>query len=94
VPTNERDRLNERYLTATEVAGLLYVSPKTITRWAAEGKLPCIRTLGGHRRYPEVEIRAIRDQLLTAAEQPAQVKQWGSQDMRDKRNLRDRSGGV
>ena len=46
------------YLRPAEVADLLSVSPKTVTRWAKEGKLPFMQTLGGHRRYPEAEIRA------------------------------------
>jgi excisionase family DNA binding protein len=41
------------YLLAGEVADILHVSPKTVSRWAKEGKLPFMRTLGGHRRYPE-----------------------------------------
>jgi excisionase family DNA binding protein len=49
------------YLLPSQVAALLCVSPKTVNRWAIEGKLPFIRTLGGHRRYPEVEIRALVD---------------------------------
>lgn len=39
-------------LTPREVASLFRVTPKTITRWAEAGKLPSIRTLGGHRRFP------------------------------------------
>jgi excisionase family DNA binding protein len=39
------------------------VSPKTVSRWAQEGKLPFLRTLGGHRRYPDNEIRALADEL-------------------------------
>ena len=34
------------------------VDPKTVTRWAKDGKLTSVRTLGGHRRYPEAEVRA------------------------------------
>ena len=45
------------YLRTAEVAALLHVSPKTVARWAKEGKLPFMRTLGGHRRYPEAKIR-------------------------------------
>ena len=45
------------YLLPAEVAELLSVSPKTVSRWAKEGKLPFLKTLGGHRRYPEAEIR-------------------------------------
>lgn len=46
-------------LTPAEVAALFRVDPKTVTRWAKAGKLPSIRTLGGHRRYPEDEVRAL-----------------------------------
>jgi excisionase family DNA binding protein len=45
------------------VASLLSVSPKTVSRWAKEGKLPFMKTLGGHRRYPEAEIRELAEQL-------------------------------
>ncbi|MFZ4497916.1 MAG: BldC family transcriptional regulator, partial [Candidatus Nanopelagicales bacterium] len=41
----------EQLLTPAEVAALFRVDPKTVTRWAKAGKLTCIRTLGGHRRY-------------------------------------------
>ena len=41
------------YLRTAEVAEILYVSPKTVSRWAKEGKLPFLKTLGGHRRYPK-----------------------------------------
>lgn len=51
------------YLRTSEVAGLLHVSPKTVSRWAQEGKLPFLRTLGGHRRYPDSEIRALAEEL-------------------------------
>jgi excisionase family DNA binding protein len=40
------------------VAALFRVDPKTVTRWAQQGKLRSIRTLGGHRRYSESEIKA------------------------------------
>ncbi len=42
----------ERYLRTSEVAMLLQVSPKTVARWAKEGRLPYLATLGGHRRFP------------------------------------------
>jgi excisionase family DNA binding protein len=51
------------YLLAGEVADILHVSPKTVSRWAKEGKLPFMSTLGGHRRYPEAEIRKLVDEL-------------------------------
>jgi excisionase family DNA binding protein len=51
------------YLLAAEVADILHVSPKTVSRWAKEGKLPFLKTLGGHRRYPATEIRQLADEL-------------------------------
>ena len=56
-----------RYLRAAEVADLLHVSPKTVSRWAQEGKLPFLKTLGGHRRYPEAEIRKLAEGLQEEA---------------------------
>jgi len=32
-----------------------------VTRWAKAGKLTSIRTLGGHRRYRESEVRSLLD---------------------------------
>lgn len=51
------------FLQTAEVASLLHVSPKTVNRWSKEGKLPFIRTLGGHRRFPENQIREIADAM-------------------------------
>jgi excisionase family DNA binding protein len=52
------------YLKTAEVAQMLHVSPKTVTRWAKDGKLPHSRTLGGHRRFPAEEIRKLAAQLV------------------------------
>ncbi|MFI7072077.1 BldC family transcriptional regulator [Micromonospora sediminicola] len=48
----------DRLLTPGEVAKLYRVDPKTVTRWAAAGRIPSIRTPGGHRRFYESTIRA------------------------------------
>ena len=56
----------ESLLTPSEVATLFRVDPKTVTRWAKSGKLSSIRTLGGHRRYRESEVR----DLLNGVPQP------------------------
>lgn len=50
---------SEILLTPSEVATLFRVDPKTVTRWAKSGKLSSIRTLGGHRRYRETEVREL-----------------------------------
>ena len=49
----------ENLLTPSEVAALFRVDPKTVTRWAKAGKIGSIRTLGGHRRFRESEVRAL-----------------------------------
>jgi excisionase family DNA binding protein len=49
--------VSEPLLTPAEVATLFRVNPKTVTRWAKAGKLTSIRTLGGHRRFREKEVR-------------------------------------
>jgi excisionase family DNA binding protein len=51
------------YLRTAEVAEILHVSPKTVARWAKEGRLPFMRTLGGHRRYPAAKIRELAEEL-------------------------------
>jgi excisionase family DNA binding protein len=52
---------SEVLLTPAEVASLFRVDPKTVTRWAKAGKISSIRTLGGHRRYLEAEVRQLLD---------------------------------
>jgi excisionase family DNA binding protein len=47
------------YLTPGQAANLLHVSPKTLNRWAHEGRVPCMVTLGGHRRFRRDQIEAI-----------------------------------
>ncbi len=54
----------ENLLTPSEVAALFRVDPKTVTRWAKAGKLTSIRTLGGHRRYKESEVKALLKVIL------------------------------
>ncbi|MEI2697666.1 MAG: BldC family transcriptional regulator [Microthrixaceae bacterium] len=59
VPTPDHDEL----LTPGEVAAMFRVTPKTVTRWAEAGKLPVVRTLGGHRRFPAAAVREVRAAL-------------------------------
>ncbi len=62
------DSYDDEYLRPAEAAEVLGgVTPKTVTRWAKEGKLPYLQTLGGHRRYPAA---AIRELAATLGHQP------------------------
>jgi excisionase family DNA binding protein len=54
--TGESPPEPDRLLTPAEVAAMFRVDPKTVTRWARDGRLASIRTLGGHRRYRESEV--------------------------------------
>jgi excisionase family DNA binding protein len=57
---HDRGRSASEYLTRAEVAELLGVSANTVARWAREGRIPCHRTLGGHRRFS----RQVVDDLM------------------------------
>ena len=54
------------YLRAAEAAAYLNVSAKTVSRWAKEGKVPHIVTLGGHRRFPREAIERLARRLSAA----------------------------
>ena len=51
-----------------EVADLLHVSLKTVSRRARLGLLPHLRTLGGHRRFPEAAISELTASLHQEAQ--------------------------
>ena len=56
------------YLGAGEAARILEVSPKTVSRWADKGLIPCVTTLGGHRRFLRSTVEQIWRDMY---EQPA-----------------------
>jgi excisionase family DNA binding protein len=62
-PTHQAQHTPD-YLHTSAVAAILQVSPKTVSRWAQQGLLPYQRTLGGHRRYPELAIRELAASLV------------------------------
>jgi excisionase family DNA binding protein len=51
------------FLKAAEAAGRLHISPKTLARWAKDGRIPSVRTPGGHRRYDPVVIAEWEERL-------------------------------
>ncbi len=70
VPTSREDLLEElfgddgvppllagRLLRTREVARLFQVSERTVAEWARRGRIPSVRTPGGHRLYPAEQIR-------------------------------------
>jgi excisionase family DNA binding protein len=48
--------LKGRLLRTREVALLFQVSERAVTDWARKGRIPSVRTPGGHRRYPADEV--------------------------------------
>lgn len=61
------NRDGDRLLTPGEVAVLFHVDPRTVTRWAAAGRIGSIRTPGGHRRFWESEVRTMLADLTSGA---------------------------
>lgn len=55
-------------LTPGEVAAYFRVEPKTVSRWAAADKLPCVRTPGGHRRYRRSQVIALLQQKMESTD--------------------------
>ena len=62
-PPQHQNHQPEVYIRTAEAAKILRVSPKTVSRWAKEGKLPHVVTLGGHRRFPSSAIHKLADRL-------------------------------
>lgn len=46
-------------LKPREVAPMFGVTTKTVRRWVRQGKIPCIKTPGGHHRFPKEQIEAM-----------------------------------
>jgi excisionase family DNA binding protein len=57
--SERRHVVQERLLTPGEVAAVFRVDPKTVTRWAAAGRIRSVRTPGGHRRFHASAVRAL-----------------------------------
>ncbi|MGH9273079.1 MAG: helix-turn-helix domain-containing protein [Acidimicrobiales bacterium] len=51
--------LQGRLLRTREVALLFQVSERAVTDWARRGRIPSVRTPGGHRRYPADDVWAL-----------------------------------
>lgn len=75
-------RREDSLLTTGEVAMLFRVSHRAVRCWADAGKLPYIRTLGGHRRFLSSAVwEALKDTIpdvdQPAATNPASVRRIG-----------------
>jgi excisionase family DNA binding protein len=53
-PTEE-----DTQVTLQAAANALSISPSRLRRWADEGRIPSMRTAGGHRRFPLAAVRRL-----------------------------------
>jgi excisionase family DNA binding protein len=61
-------------LRPAEVAKAFGVATKTIAAWARAGRLPFVRTVGGHRRYRWADVRALIDAEAAQSVDPARAQ--------------------
>ena len=52
-------------LSSTQAARLIGVHPASIKRWANQGKLKCVKTPGGHRRFLKSAVLGLAEQTET-----------------------------
>lgn len=62
------ETLNTELLRTRDVARAFQVSERTIAEWARRGRIPSVRTPGGHRLYPAERTR----EILRASESGAE----------------------
>ncbi len=62
-------------LSTNEAAAMLSVGASTVKRWADEGRLECVKTAGGHRRFPRHAVAAMLDATASAESEEISTKQ-------------------
>lgn len=65
--------MSSELLTTREVAELLGVGPTSVKRWADTGLLRCVKTPGGHRRFPR---EALQEMLRGGEAAQATEEDW------------------
>jgi excisionase family DNA binding protein len=69
--------VTEDLLTTREAADVLGVGTTSIKRWADSGLLQCVKTLGGHRRFPRASVEALIGKTLpTLPARSGRVLDW------------------
>ena len=63
----------EHLLTPADVAALVFVDPKTVSRWASKGRIASKRTPGGHRRFRSSDVQALMFEVLSNGALRAEV---------------------
>ena len=63
----------ESLLTPGQAGEIFQVRPRTLAKWADARLLTVHRTLRGHRRYVETEVRTLAEQLKVPADRTEEV---------------------
>ena len=63
-------------ITTVEACRLAGVGPTAIKRWADDGRLQCVRTAGGHRRFRRSELEALVRGLSQPVAAPGEWDEW------------------
>ena len=61
-------------MTTPQAAAILGVAPATIRIWTDTGELPHWRTPGGHRRFTEDDVLALRDRRKSGERRQATLR--------------------
>lgn len=64
------NRGDRALMTTRAVADLLGVGVSSVKRWTDEGKVTCLRTAGGHRRFEASEVDRFRRDHLSQGQEP------------------------
>ncbi len=67
-------------ITCGEAARRLGVAPATLKRWTESGRLPCVRTAGGHRRFEPDQIARFGERL---GSEPDALRRWVDRLLQD-----------
>jgi excisionase family DNA binding protein len=54
-------------LSAGDAAGRLGVSRDAVSKWARDGRIPCLTTPGGYRRFRPVDVDTFAEEMLKGA---------------------------
>lgn len=96
-PAGLPDDLARIWLATEDAADLFHVSPKTIARWAKEGRLPFAWTPGGHRRFPLDDIwrraAALRNETVMPDPRDWLAARNQARSERQRRNRQARQAG-
>ena len=69
--------MTTEFLTTREAAALLGVGTTSVKRWADSGVLRCVKTAGGHRRFPRAAVeRLLRGQPENDVVESDRIASW------------------